>query len=268
MSVEIRYPNIAGSNGAEMIAQIRGYLYQLVDQLNFALDDIESGVSKQGNGQKGLSDASAIFSEIKPLIVKSTEIAKAIQTLTLKFKGEEIQKNTDIDKLTEPRRYFGNKKAGYKNSPIKDTDEFILEVSTLGDGKTVQRITNASDTADVYERRRLSNGWSEWETENPPMIAGKEYRTTERYQGKAVYTALIALGNLPNASTKLVAHGLEATGIVRCVGQTTSGINLPMRYDGGSNWASICADASYVVLTSGDDKSNISAYAQIWYTRD
>lgn len=267
MGYEIRYPNITGANEREMILQLRGYLYQLVDQLNYIIDSIAKGSNQDGGGDTE-KDASAAFSEIKPLIVKSTEIAKALHVLTLKFKGEEIPKNTDIDKLTEPRRYFGNKNAGYKNSPIPDTDEFVLEVSTLGDGKAIQVISSAYDAAEVYVRRRFGTRWGEWEAESPPMIAGKEYRTTERYQGKAVYTALIALGNLPNASTKLVAHGLEATGIVRCVGQTTSGINLPMRYDGGSNWASICADASYVVLTSGDDKSNISAYAQIWYTRD
>lgn len=41
-------------------------------------------------------------------------------------------------------------------------------------------------------RGRNANGtYGEWEYVNPPMIPGEEYRTTERWKGKAVYTKLI-----------------------------------------------------------------------------
>ena len=36
-----------------------------------------------------------------------------------------------------------------------------------------------------------NGGWQEWEWVNPPMVAGIEYRTTERWQGAPVYTKLI-----------------------------------------------------------------------------
>ncbi len=43
-------------------------------------------------------------------------------------------------------------------------------------------------------RGRTSNGgYGEWEYVNPPMLPGVEYRTTERWKGKAVYTKLIDL---------------------------------------------------------------------------
>ena len=38
--------------------------------------------------------------------------------------------------------------------------------------------------------------WSEWEYENPPMTVGVEYRTTERYKGKAVYKKVDENGNI------------------------------------------------------------------------
>lgn len=38
--------------------------------------------------------------------------------------------------------------------------------------------------------------WSAWEWVNPPMITGIEYRTTERYQGAAVYKKVDASGNI------------------------------------------------------------------------
>ena len=40
------------------------------------------------------------------------------------------------------------------------------------------------------------NVWSEWEWVNPPMIAGTEYRTTERYQGSAVYKKVNSSGDI------------------------------------------------------------------------
>lgn len=42
------------------------------------------------------------------------------------------------------------------------------------------------------------------EYENPPMELGVEYRTTERYLGKPVYTKVMDVGTMPNASKKTV----------------------------------------------------------------
>ena len=44
---------------------------------------------------------------------------------------------------------------------------------------------------------------------NPPMVAGTEYLTAERYEGKAVYKKLINIGSLPNKGTKTVATGIN-----------------------------------------------------------
>lgn len=46
-------------------------------------------------------------------------------------------------------------------------------------------------------RTCYANGtWGEWEWENPPMVIGTEYRTVERYNGKAVYCKLVNCGSL------------------------------------------------------------------------
>ena len=39
MTPQIRYPNITGRTPEEQIAQLKSYLYQLVDQLNYMLSD-------------------------------------------------------------------------------------------------------------------------------------------------------------------------------------------------------------------------------------
>lgn len=58
---------------------------------------------------------------------------------------------------------------------------------------------------------RNTQGWTQWEWENPPMTAALEYRTTKRYKGSVVYTKLIEFGALPNATSKNVAHGITGT---------------------------------------------------------
>ena len=54
------------------------------------------------------------------------------------------------------------------------------------------------------QRMLLDGTWGEWEYLNPPMELGVEYRTTERYLGKPVYTKLVDCGVAPNNSTSEV----------------------------------------------------------------
>lgn len=89
MSIELRFPNITG-NEREQLVQIRSYLYQLVPQLQWALNNI--GTQEGVNGVARPSsvyvtppavarmvgmDAEAKFEEIKALIIKSADIVDA-----------------------------------------------------------------------------------------------------------------------------------------------------------------------------------------------
>ena len=56
MSINFRYPNITGTSDHEQIDQIKSYLYQLVEQLNYALTTLgsvetESTDEKKSSGQ-------------------------------------------------------------------------------------------------------------------------------------------------------------------------------------------------------------------------
>lgn len=53
-------------------------------------------------------------------------------------------------------------------------------------------------------RSRFQGTWSPWEYINPPMEQGKEYRTTERHNGKPVYALAFDFGALPNSDIKNV----------------------------------------------------------------
>ena len=98
MSVDIRLPNITGRTETEQLTQIKSYLYQFAEQLQWALKNVEGG----GNSSNVLyqsksataaatSTVASNFNELKALIIKSADIVEAyyekIDAL-LKLSGE------------------------------------------------------------------------------------------------------------------------------------------------------------------------------------
>lgn len=87
MSMDIRYPNITAKDSEAQLLQVRSYLHQLVDQLNWALKTVDSGTSGSdvymGNAYSGTAAAGedakskATFNSIKGLIMKSADIVNA-----------------------------------------------------------------------------------------------------------------------------------------------------------------------------------------------
>lgn len=81
--IEIRQPNITAKTETEQILQMRSYLYQLSQQLQWAFSTISTEVrtdsataaSEQGNKQG--SDPAKTFAELKNLIIKSADIVDA-----------------------------------------------------------------------------------------------------------------------------------------------------------------------------------------------
>lgn len=81
---EIRFPNINGGSEAAQLQQVKSYLHQLVEQLNFALTDVENRAAAPANSKTSGSskastekDAQSTFSSIKALIIKSADIVNA-----------------------------------------------------------------------------------------------------------------------------------------------------------------------------------------------
>jgi hypothetical protein len=186
------------------------------------------------------------------------------------YKPIEIPEFTDFDALITPNFYFGRYTytPEYVNCPIKVQSTFLLEVFSMGrDGQVLQRVTRCSEEGTVYERQYYSYTWHEWECVNPPMAVDVEYRTTERYLGKPVYTKVIYCDILPNTAYKLFAHGATAKQVIRCVGQMSDGNSIPFHFN-ATNWVEIYAGPECVVILTGNDKTNRSAYAQLWYVKD
>lgn len=83
MSVNFRYPNITGVSDREQLAQIKSYLLQLVDQLNYAFGATElSAVAS--DGQSG----NQIYDELKNLFMQEIQrINKRIDQMSKPVAG-------------------------------------------------------------------------------------------------------------------------------------------------------------------------------------
>lgn len=98
MSIDFRFPNITARDEAGQLIQMKSYLHQLVEQLNYAMKTVESGTSSavayQSNASAssaaGVEDAKAqaTFNSIKSLIIKSADIVNAYyETINARLKG-------------------------------------------------------------------------------------------------------------------------------------------------------------------------------------
>lgn len=107
-------------------------------------------------------------------------------------KVKELTSSDDINNIRENGWYAWTNSVP-QNAPINYS---IMRVwggvwSGTGNYYCVQELyTGNQNYANVIMRRTGGTNWCEWEYENPPMLLGVEYRTTERHDGKAVYTRL------------------------------------------------------------------------------
>ena len=101
MSIEIRLPNITGTTEKEQLAQVKSYLYQLAQQLQWAMgymgtsnSTAASVASSASESQIGLPSgvvAQSTFNAIKPLIINSAEIVNAYyEAINQRLEGEYV----------------------------------------------------------------------------------------------------------------------------------------------------------------------------------
>jgi hypothetical protein len=106
MSYEFRKPMITAPTEQGQLLQIKSYLIQLAEQLNFALRTLE-GSAGSGSGSDGaysLKLTPGFFSEIKSLIIKSNDIVDAYYAKMEPKFGDKIEEhNTAGDSHTDIR---------------------------------------------------------------------------------------------------------------------------------------------------------------------
>ncbi|MGM9642334.1 MAG: collagen-like protein, partial [Eubacteriales bacterium] len=136
MSYDIRKPQIYAPTAEGQLLQIKSYLIQLVDQLNYALVTLEGNIGSTPStaGEASLKLTAEIFSEIKRLIMKSGDIANAYYFQTEsqigdKITGKIIVHNTDATAHDDIRKLIDDLRTNI------DTllDEAIAEVIASGE---------------------------------------------------------------------------------------------------------------------------------------
>lgn len=145
---------------------------------------------------------------------------------------------------------------------------------TTGGNYTTQTIyfakngssVNAGDECVIQRLRTIAP----WEWVNPPMILGTEYRTTERYLGKPVYTMAFSFGALPNASDKDVAMpGTDGTcKIIEIHGYASNEMTLPgVSGVSESLQVTLTGIGNKAYIKTGTDRSNATATIVAKYTK-
>lgn len=102
MGYDLRLPNIAGATEKEKVVQIERYLRSLVEQLQWALNNIDtSSQNIVSSTPKSLTpsnkpavDANSTFNAIKHLIIKSADIVEAYyEEINKRFVGEYVSQS-------------------------------------------------------------------------------------------------------------------------------------------------------------------------------
>ena len=118
-----------------------------------------------------------------------------------------------------------------------------------------------------FQRAKLEGQWRDWEWVNPPLYAGKEYRTIERFLGKPVYVKVFDFGVLSNNGNRSIPHGLTPTAIVSLSACSKNGkYYFPSK--SSSESVDVYINASNIQITTVGDWSNQEAYVIVKYTKD
>lgn len=132
-----------------------------------------------------------------------------------------------------------------KNPITLTAPTFISADDTLPDGETLAAVV---------------------EYQNPPMLLGVEYKTTERYLGKPVYAQIVNFGTLPNVSIKRLNHNIQnISSVIAVYGQSQEQALTVGAFYGGIT--AISADNTQILITTSQNISAYSAYVAVKYTK-
>ena len=123
-------------------------------------------------------------------------------------------------------------------------------------------------------RNRRNGTWRDWEYENPPLTNNVEYRTTERFAGKAVYIKRINLEALPNKSTKrenVIPIGVNIVYFECLAFNTSESGNALCRQVTALTGVTDCfcnTTLGQIGIDTNEDMSSYTAVATVKYTKD
>ena len=141
MSINLRLPKITAKSAQEQMSQMESYMYQLVGELNWALNTIESAqkgdttnvVSSSTGKPLTASDtesAQDTFNSIKALIIKSADIVNSYQDSMTETFDKAYLAQSDFGTFTETNSALIEKNA----EDIKQTNTRVETIDKNLDG--------------------------------------------------------------------------------------------------------------------------------------
>jgi hypothetical protein len=179
--IDIRLPNITGRTEAEQLTQIKSYLYQFAEQLQWALSTVQTGngsnvvIQKNGTGSASTKteDVLANFSAMKGLIIKSADIVNAYYDEIYKRLEGEYEAISDYGSFKEKTEL--NIEANSRN--ICEYYQNMQEISN-----TVDHLYDATVQTEAY----LKTGLLYYDTNSVPVY-GLEIGQTNEVNGEKYF---------------------------------------------------------------------------------
>ena len=204
MSGNIRFPHITGRTEAEQIGQIKSYLHQLVEQLNWMLQSIGSGTTQEGAAttNPAFGEISGeTFYEMKSLLIQSSDTLNAYyEKINAKLEGQYV-KQADFEAHKQESEQRFSELASQFVEQTGFYDEYKQDVEEQFDG--LAGVYVAQTDFDTYKQ------------ENAGAIADLD----NKYVSKADYDAyktevsqsIVGLQESINALQQII-ESMQATG--------------------------------------------------------
>ena len=141
MGIELRLPNISGTD-KEQLVQIRSYLYQIVPQLQWALNNVSatevssgtidqiakriSSASVSGSGGSSVS-AEVTFDKLKPLIIKDADIVEAYYDEIITTLNGTYFAESDFGTFIETTKQIKTETSQYTDQKFENVQVIISE---------------------------------------------------------------------------------------------------------------------------------------------
>ena len=135
--INIRLPNITANTEQGQLLQVKSYLHQLVQELNWALTSIESGSSTNAVAKQAASvgvskqEMTTSYNDLRSLIIKSADTVMAYSEAAEERYESLYVAQSDFGKYTESASQTIAKNSKSIESFYEDMQEILTDIETL-----------------------------------------------------------------------------------------------------------------------------------------
>ena len=245
----IRYPNIIGKNDSQKLEQMKSYLHQLADELNFQLDktgNIGSGYPSSAVDGSAVAkpvkkdDAISNFNDIKALIIKSADIVDAYyQEINKKLEGQYVAES-DFGVYKEKTQLQLTASSNRIDSVVEKQEEIDTDLVDLE--RTLR--SEIEQTADSIKLE--VTGGEPGKTASIKLTVGDNV-----YSGEIDMTGLVTFSNLTDGTTEISGDNIK-TGRILAEYIDVTNLIVSKLYALDGNGSGITLDVLGLKRTSAD----------------